>query len=139
MKIKLSSPPELGSPFAPYSQIADVSASRIVFIAGQVATDRAGNVVGIDEFDAHCQQVTPIERPRVGEEPALAVVPERVAAPDLVDRLGIGVGGSVSGRPKRFFARKAGRSAVCSRRSPPPTPRTTFLPKPASDFRVVMR
>lgn len=57
MKIKLSSPPELGSPFAPYSQIADVTASRIVFIAGQVATDREGNVVGVDDFDAHCQQV----------------------------------------------------------------------------------
>jgi enamine deaminase RidA (YjgF/YER057c/UK114 family) len=57
MKINVMSPPELGSPFAPYSQIAEVPAGRIVFIAGQVASDRDGNTVGADDFDAQCKQV----------------------------------------------------------------------------------
>ena len=37
-------PPELGSPPG-YSQIVEVKAGRIVFIAGQTALDRDGNVV----------------------------------------------------------------------------------------------
>jgi hypothetical protein len=38
-------PPELGSPPG-YSQIVEVTAGRIIFIAGQTALDRDGNVVG---------------------------------------------------------------------------------------------
>jgi len=40
-----------------YSQVAVVNAGRIVFIAGQVALDRAGNVVGKDDFRAQVRQV----------------------------------------------------------------------------------
>ena len=49
-------PPELGTPPG-YSQIVDVSAGRIVFIAGQTALDRDGNVVGKDDFAAQAEQV----------------------------------------------------------------------------------
>ncbi|MGC2810508.1 MAG: RidA family protein [Bradyrhizobium sp.] len=49
-------PPELGiSPG--YSQIVEVSAGRLIFIAGQTALDRDGNVVGKNDFEAHAAQV----------------------------------------------------------------------------------
>ena len=54
--IRRINPPELGSPPG-YSQIVDVRASRIVFIAGQTALDRDGNVVGKNDFAAQAQQV----------------------------------------------------------------------------------
>ena len=38
-------PPELGTPPG-YSHVVEVSASRIIFIAGQTALDSGGNVVG---------------------------------------------------------------------------------------------
>lgn len=40
-----------------YSQIAIVTGGKIVFIAGQVALDKAGNLVGQDDFRAQSQQV----------------------------------------------------------------------------------
>ena len=49
-------PPELGTPPG-YSQVVDVSAGRIIFIAGQTAVDRDGNVVGKDDFAAQATQV----------------------------------------------------------------------------------
>jgi enamine deaminase RidA (YjgF/YER057c/UK114 family) len=49
-------PPELGEPPG-YSQIVDVSAGRIIFIAGQTALDRDGRVVGKDDFTAQATQV----------------------------------------------------------------------------------
>jgi enamine deaminase RidA (YjgF/YER057c/UK114 family) len=49
-------PPELGTPPG-YSQVVDVSPSRIIFIAGQTAVDRDGNVVGKDDVAAQATQV----------------------------------------------------------------------------------
>src|SRR4030088_3500168 len=49
-------PPELGTPPA-YSQVVDVSAGRIIFIAGQTALDRDGNVIGKNDFAAQAEQV----------------------------------------------------------------------------------
>jgi enamine deaminase RidA (YjgF/YER057c/UK114 family) len=49
-------PPELGSPPG-YSQIVEVTAGRIIFIAGQTALDRDGNVVGGNDFAAQAEQV----------------------------------------------------------------------------------
>jgi enamine deaminase RidA (YjgF/YER057c/UK114 family) len=49
-------PPELGTPPG-YSQVVEVSARRIVFIAGQTALDRDGNIVGKNDFAAQAQQV----------------------------------------------------------------------------------
>jgi enamine deaminase RidA (YjgF/YER057c/UK114 family) len=40
-----------------YSQVAMVTGGTIIFIAGQVALDRAGNIVGRDDFGAQVQQV----------------------------------------------------------------------------------
>jgi enamine deaminase RidA (YjgF/YER057c/UK114 family) len=54
--IRRINPPELGTP-PRYSQIVDVSARRIIFIAGQTALDRDGNVVGKDDFAAQATQV----------------------------------------------------------------------------------
>jgi len=49
-------PPELGTPPG-YSQIVDVAAGRLIFIAGQTALDRAGNIVGKGDFAAQSAQV----------------------------------------------------------------------------------
>jgi len=40
-----------------YSQVAVVSGGTLVFIAGQVALDRSGNVTGKGDFRAQAQQV----------------------------------------------------------------------------------
>jgi reactive intermediate/imine deaminase len=40
-----------------YSQVAAVSGGKIVFISGQVALDKSGNVVGNGDFRAQVQQV----------------------------------------------------------------------------------
>ena len=49
-------PPELGTPPG-YSQVVDVSAGRIIFIAGQTAVDRDGNLVGKDDFATQATRV----------------------------------------------------------------------------------
>jgi enamine deaminase RidA (YjgF/YER057c/UK114 family) len=54
--IRRINPPELVTPPG-YSQIVDVSAGRIIFIAGQTALDRDGNVVGKSDFAAQAAQV----------------------------------------------------------------------------------
>jgi enamine deaminase RidA (YjgF/YER057c/UK114 family) len=54
--IRRLNPPELGSPPG-YSQIVEVRASRIVFIAGQTALDRDGVLVGKNDFAAQAEQV----------------------------------------------------------------------------------
>ena len=51
-----TNPPELGTPPG-YSQVVDVSADRIIFISGQTALDRDGNVVGRNDFAAQAAQV----------------------------------------------------------------------------------
>ena len=54
--IKLLNPEALGRPLGQYSHMARVKASEYLFIAGQVAVDKAGNVIGADDFDAQCVQ-----------------------------------------------------------------------------------
>lgn len=49
-------PPELGTPPG-YSQIVEVSANSMIFIAGQTALDREGHVVGKNDFAAQVAQV----------------------------------------------------------------------------------
>ena|SRR5436190_2179962 len=56
-QIKIQNPEGLGKPLGQYSQIARVKASEFIFIAGQVATDSSGNLVGGRDFDAQCRQV----------------------------------------------------------------------------------
>jgi enamine deaminase RidA (YjgF/YER057c/UK114 family) len=49
-------PPELGAPPG-YSQIVEVSANRIIFIAGQTALDHDGNLIGKNDFSTQATQV----------------------------------------------------------------------------------
>ena len=49
-------PPELGTPPG-YSQVVEVAAGRIIFIAGQTALDSDGHVVGRGDFAAQAAQV----------------------------------------------------------------------------------
>ncbi|WP_428483486.1 RidA family protein [Rhodopila sp.] len=54
--IRRINPAELGSPPG-YSQVVEVRAARIVFIAGQTAIDQEGRLVGKDDFAAQVAQV----------------------------------------------------------------------------------
>ena len=56
-EIRIFSPDVLGKPLGQYSQMARVKASEFVYIAGQLATDREGRIVGADDFDAQCVQL----------------------------------------------------------------------------------
>jgi enamine deaminase RidA (YjgF/YER057c/UK114 family) len=56
-EIKIFSPDVLGKPLGQYSQVTRVKASEFVYIAGQLATNRAGAIIGTDDFDAQCVQV----------------------------------------------------------------------------------
>jgi enamine deaminase RidA (YjgF/YER057c/UK114 family) len=49
-------PPELGAPPG-YSQVVEVSAQRLIFIAGQTALDSTGQIVGGTDFAAQADQV----------------------------------------------------------------------------------
>ncbi len=55
--IKITNPDTLGKPLGQYSQVARVKAREFLFIAGQLATDKSGAIVGADDFDAQCAQV----------------------------------------------------------------------------------
>lgn len=54
--IRRMNPDELGVPPG-YSQIVEVIGGRLIFIAGQTATNAAGEVVGKDDFSAQAAQV----------------------------------------------------------------------------------
>ncbi|MDR3535532.1 MAG: RidA family protein [Acetobacteraceae bacterium] len=54
--IRRLNPPALGTPPG-YSQIVDVRATRLIFIAGQAALDRDGDLVGKNDFAAQADQV----------------------------------------------------------------------------------
>jgi enamine deaminase RidA (YjgF/YER057c/UK114 family) len=54
--IRRFNPPELGTPPG-YSQIVDVRANRIIFIAGQTALDREGKLIGKSDFATQVEQV----------------------------------------------------------------------------------
>jgi enamine deaminase RidA (YjgF/YER057c/UK114 family) len=54
--IRRINPPELGLPPG-YSQVVEVRAGRLVFIAGQTALSREGDLVGKHDFAAQAEQV----------------------------------------------------------------------------------
>lgn len=54
--IRISSPPTLAKPRG-YSHVAEVMSGRTVYIAGQLAQDKDGKVVGPGDFRAQCVQV----------------------------------------------------------------------------------
>jgi enamine deaminase RidA (YjgF/YER057c/UK114 family) len=53
--IRPLNPPELAPPPG-YSNVVEVSGSRLVFIAGQTALDREGNLVGGNNLEAQADQ-----------------------------------------------------------------------------------
>ena len=55
--IRILNPASLGKPLGQYSQITRVKASEFLFIAGQLATNQTGDIIGRDDFDAQCVQV----------------------------------------------------------------------------------
>jgi enamine deaminase RidA (YjgF/YER057c/UK114 family) len=56
-EIKISNPDTLARPMGQYSHITRVKASEFLFIAGQLAADKDGKLIGADDFDAQCRQV----------------------------------------------------------------------------------
>ena len=54
--IQYLNPPELSKPTG-YTHVIQVRAGRTVYIAGQVAFDKSGNVVGKGDFAAQTTQV----------------------------------------------------------------------------------
>jgi len=55
--IRILNPDVLGKPLGQYSQLTRVKASEYLFLAGQLSANKAGEVVGRDDFDAQCAQV----------------------------------------------------------------------------------
>jgi enamine deaminase RidA (YjgF/YER057c/UK114 family) len=53
---RIFNPDTISKP-AGYSHVAEVNDGKIVYIAGQVALDRSGNLVGKDDFSAQVGQV----------------------------------------------------------------------------------
>ena len=53
---KLFNPETIAKPTG-YSHVAEVNGGKIIYIAGQVALDRSGNLVGKDDFRAQVQQI----------------------------------------------------------------------------------
>lgn len=55
-EIEIINPETMTTPLGAYSQLARVKTSELVFIAGQVATNKAGATVGVDNFEKQCEQ-----------------------------------------------------------------------------------
>lgn len=55
--IKCLNPPGMGKPIGPYMQVNRVRFNELVFMAGQVASDAHGNIVGVGDLEAQCAQV----------------------------------------------------------------------------------
>ena len=54
--IRYLNPPELAAPPG-YSNVVEVRGGRLVFVAGQTALDRDGNLVGANNLEAQADQV----------------------------------------------------------------------------------
>ena len=55
--ITIYNPQTLGAPMGQYSHVTRVKANEFLFIAGMLAGDAAGNVIGEGDFDAQIGQV----------------------------------------------------------------------------------
>jgi len=56
-EVKIYNADALGKPLGQYSHVTRVKASEYLFIAGMLAADRDGKLVGGDDFEAQCSQV----------------------------------------------------------------------------------
>jgi enamine deaminase RidA (YjgF/YER057c/UK114 family) len=55
--IEIYNPPGLAKPVGPYSHVAKAKNATLVFIAGQVAVDAGGQLIGEGDFAKQCAQV----------------------------------------------------------------------------------
>lgn len=55
-KFRLFSPPQLPKPVG-YSHLAEITSGKTIYIAGQVALDASGNIVGKGDYRAQLEQV----------------------------------------------------------------------------------
>jgi reactive intermediate/imine deaminase len=55
-EVRYTNPPTLSTPTG-YTHVVEVLRGRTVYIAGQVAFDKAGNLVGVGDFKAQTRQV----------------------------------------------------------------------------------
>jgi enamine deaminase RidA (YjgF/YER057c/UK114 family) len=55
--IQIFNPADMNTPKSPYLQVARAKLGEIAFIAGQVAVDPNGDLVGENDFDAQCALV----------------------------------------------------------------------------------
>jgi enamine deaminase RidA (YjgF/YER057c/UK114 family) len=108
MTLELINPQELSTP-ASYTQVIAATGSRLVFVAGQVADDAEGNLVGTGDLAAQARQAFA----NVGR--ALAVAG---AAPEQVARITIYV---VHHRPEYLPDISAARVAVFGEHKPTDT------------------
>jgi len=56
-ELAFSNPTTVHKPVGPYSQICRVRATEFIYIDGQTATDKDGNVVGVGDVVAQAKQV----------------------------------------------------------------------------------
>jgi enamine deaminase RidA (YjgF/YER057c/UK114 family) len=57
-EVRIENVAALGRPLGQYSHMARVTGAReTLYLAGMLASDREGNVVGRDDFDGQCAQV----------------------------------------------------------------------------------
>ena len=54
---RIWNPDAMAKPVAGYSQVAEITGGKVVYIAGQVALDASGNLVGKDDFRSQSEQV----------------------------------------------------------------------------------
>ena len=55
--VRIFNPDALAKPTVGYSQVAEVTGGKVVYIAGQISQDKNGNLVGKDDFRAQVTQV----------------------------------------------------------------------------------
>ena len=56
-QIEIYNPAGLARPLGQYSHVTRVKAAEYLYVAGQLAADKNGGIVGVDDFDAQCRQV----------------------------------------------------------------------------------
>ncbi len=57
-EIEIFNPATMGTPLGQYSQITRVkAAAEYLFIAGQLSAEPGGDIVGVGDFQAQCEQV----------------------------------------------------------------------------------
>jgi enamine deaminase RidA (YjgF/YER057c/UK114 family) len=56
-QLQIYNPDTLGTPLGQYSHVTRVKANEFLFIAGMLSANKAGEIIGANDFDAQCAQV----------------------------------------------------------------------------------